>query len=94
MEEVTEGNVVERGQLKVKNKAGRYKFQYRVEYQDRPDGRVVPAWLTAKRFGFCGTQDRWGTIIWRGMACGQMLPEALEQSRAPVTVEQRFPRKA
>ncbi|OWZ07446.1 hypothetical protein PHMEG_00020158 [Phytophthora megakarya] len=50
MAEASVETVIERGQRKVKNKAGRYETQYLVEYQARPGGPVVPVWITAQRF--------------------------------------------
>ncbi|KAG1710536.1 hypothetical protein DVH05_013262 [Phytophthora capsici] len=50
MAEATTGTVRECGQRKVRNKAGRYETEHRVEYQERPGGPIVPAWITAQEF--------------------------------------------
>ncbi|KAK1929363.1 hypothetical protein P3T76_015115 [Phytophthora citrophthora] len=66
MEEATAGTVIERGQRKVRNKTGRYETQYRVEYQDRPGGPVVPAWLTAQQFETLFDQGKIGDDLQAG----------------------------
>ncbi|KAG1686644.1 hypothetical protein DVH05_006438 [Phytophthora capsici] len=48
--EATTGTVREQGQRKVRNKAGRYETEYRVEYQERAGAPIIRAWITAREF--------------------------------------------